>query len=103
MHQKSHATMRGFLHLGAVIRRYIALIRLDKRDNFRRIAFRCTTPICAPRASSGCDALNAAVAAFLSPVIIALSTIFTKVRTRARHAPLILLRRALRRILFTAD
>jgi len=83
--------------------RYIALIREDKRDNFRRIAFRWTTPSCAPRANSGSVSLKASAAADLSPDEIAVSTDLTKVRTLARHAPLIALRLVLRRIRFTAD
>ena len=100
---KSHAIRRGFRRLDSVKERYIALIRVDKRDSFRRIAFLCTTPIRAPRASSGSDALNADAAAPLSPPLIAFSTDFTNVRTRVRHAPLIRRRRTLRLIRLTAD
>ena len=38
-HEKSHVLPRDFLPLSPTRERYINLIRADKRDSFRRIAF----------------------------------------------------------------
>jgi len=81
----------------------IALTRAERRDSRRSTVFLCNTPPRTPRAISGWAARRAAWAAVLSPLAIASSTAFTKVRMRPMRAPLITARRAFRRIRFLAD
>src|SRR5690606_31771964 len=64
---------------------------------------RWNTPLPAARASSGSAARRAAVAASLSPLAIASSTLRRKVRTRLRRAVLILVRFSILRVAFLAE
>jgi hypothetical protein len=65
-----------------------ALIRADNRDSFRATVFAWITPFPDARCISGCASRKALVATDLSPLAIAISTFFTKVRMRDFRAAL---------------
>ena len=80
-----------------------ALIREDKRDNFRETVFFWNTPLVTARCSSGWALLKAASAAPLFPDAIASSTLRRKVLTRERRALFTAVRRAILRTIFLAE
>jgi hypothetical protein len=80
-----------------------ALIRAASRDNLRETVFLWSTPLVIARCSSGCASRRADSAVALSPVAIAVSTLFTKVRTRLTRARLMAVRLAVCRMRFSAD
>jgi hypothetical protein len=80
-----------------------ALIRVASRDNLRETVFLWSTPLVIARCSSGCASRRADAAVALSPVAIAASTFFTKVRTRLTLARLTAVRLAVCRMRFSAD
>ena len=87
----------------ATCRHDIALMRADSRDTLREAVLRRRTPFVTPRMISGWAALRADCAAVLSPDSIAVSTFFTKVRTRLIRARLTSVRRWIWRTRFFAD
>jgi hypothetical protein len=80
-----------------------ALIRVASRDNFRETVFLWSTPLVIARCISGCASRRADSAVALSPVAIAVSTFFTKVRTRLTRPRLMAVRLAVCRMRFSAD
>src|SRR5260370_31548934 len=81
-------------HRSAAQRRQSALILVLKRDSLRAAVFLWTTPLPTLRCSSGCASAKAARAASLSPLSIAVSTFFMKVRRRDTRARLTAVRRS---------
>ena len=78
-------------------------MRCASRDTFRLALFLCTTPRCAARMMTGSAALNAATAAWRSPLLIASSTLRIEFRSTERRALLISVRRAITRVALRAD
>src|ERR1700744_1928806 len=80
-----------------------ALIRADKRDSLRATVLAWMTPLPFARCISGWATCSADCAAALSPLAIASSTFFTKVRIRAFRAWLRAVRVVVCRMRFRAD
>lgn len=89
--------------LSPEIRYCKTLIRAANRDNFRDTVLRCITPFVVARCNSGWATWNADCAAALSPLAIAVSTFFTKVRMRLSRALLVAVRVSVCRRRFSAD
>src|SRR5450631_2760373 len=77
--------------------------RFVRRDTFRDPVFLCSTPLETPRMISGSAAFRAARAAFLSPEVMASSTLRIKPRTRVLRDVLMAVRLAVVRTRFLEE
>ena len=75
----------------------------ERRDTLRDAVFSFITPLETESMISGCAAFSAALAASLSPLAIAYSTLRIYVRMRDRRALFTSVRRAILRTAFLAD